>query len=101
MESPETLTKADLINHLVDSLDLPRKDANLLLNAFLESIVKSLQDGEDIELRGFGSFRLRSRKARQSRNPKSGEAVEVPPKRVVHFKIGKDLKNKLIGDSAD
>jgi len=96
MESQETLTKADLANHLVDHLEIPKKDADLLINSFLESIVKSLQDGEGVELRGFGSFRLRSRKAREARNPRSGEVVQVPPKRVVYFKLGKELRFKLL-----
>jgi len=96
MESHETLTKADLANHLMDHLDLPKKDVDLLVNAFLESIVKSLQDGEGVELRGFGSFRLRSRDARQGRNPRSGELIQVPAKRVVYLKLGKELRCNLI-----
>jgi len=99
MESQETLTKADLANHLVDRLELPKKDANLLVNASLESIVNSLQAGEGVELRGFGSFRLRNRQGRVGRNPRCGEPVEVPAKLVVYFKLGKELKKNLIEDS--
>ena len=51
-----------------------------------------------MELRGFGSFRLRDRRARQGRNPRSGESIQVPPKRVVYFKLGKELRSKLIDD---
>jgi integration host factor subunit beta len=68
------------------------------VNTFLESIIESLRTGEGIELRGFGSFRLRDRKARQGRNPRSGESIEVPPKRVVYFKLGKELRSKLIDE---
>jgi nucleoid DNA-binding protein len=96
MESPGTLTKADLSKHLVESLDIPKKDADLLVHSFLETIKKSLQRSEGVELRGFGSFRLRSRNERNGRNPRSGESIQVAPKRVVYFKLGKELKNSLI-----
>ena len=98
MEAMETLTKADLSKHLTENLEFPKKDADLLVNTFLQSIVDSLHRGEGVELRGFGSFRLRDRKARQGRNPRSGESIEVPPKRVVYFKLGKELRSKLIED---
>ena len=96
MEAPETLTKADLSRHLIERLEVGKKEADLLVNTFLESIIKSLRTGEGIELRGFGSFRLRDRRARQGRNPRSGESIQVPPKRVVYFKLGKELRSKLI-----
>ncbi len=96
MTAMETLTKADLAQHLMDRLQLGKKDADLLVNTFLESVVASLRAGEGVELRGFGSFRLRDRKARQGRNPRSGENIQVPPKRVVYFKLGKELRSKLI-----
>ena len=99
METTETLTKADLSKHLIDNLDLiNKKEADLLVKAFLESIVDSLHRGERVELRGFGSFRLRDRKARQGRNPRSGVSIQVPPKRVVYFKLGKELRSSLIDD---
>lgn len=98
MEATETLTKADLSKHLMENLDLPKKEADLLVNTFLRSIVESLHEGEGVELRGFGSFRLRDRMARQGRNPRSGQSIEVPPKRVVYFKLGKELRSKLIED---
>jgi nucleoid DNA-binding protein len=98
MKAPETLTKADLSHHLMKRLEIGKKEADLLVNTFLETIMESLWTGEGIELRGFGSFRLRDRKARQGRNPRSGESIEVPPKRVVYFKLGKELRNKLIDE---
>ena len=98
MEATATLTKADLSHHLMDRLELGKKDADLLVNTFLESIIESLRTGEGIELRGFGSFRLRDRKARLGRNPRSGESIQVQPKRVVYFKLGKDLRSKLIDE---
>ena len=96
MNVPETLTKADLSHHLMDRLELGKKDADLLVSTFLESIVQSLRIGEGIELRGFGNFRLRHRKARLGRNPRTGESVDIPPKRVVYFKLGKELRTKLV-----
>ena len=98
MEAPETLTKADLSRHLMERLELGKKDADLLVNTFLENIIESLRTGEGIELRGFGSFRLRDRKARLGRNPRSGESIQVPPKRVVYVKLGKELRSKLIDE---
>ena len=98
MEAMETLTKADLSRYLMERLELGKKDADVLVNTFLESIIESLKTGEGVELRGFGSFRLRDRRARQGRNPRSGEIIQVPPKRVVYFKLGKELRSKLIDD---
>ena len=98
MEAMETLTKADLSRYLMERLELGKKDADILVNTFLESIIESLKTGEGVELRGFGSFRLRDRRARQGRNPRSGESIQVPPKRVVYFKLGKELRSKLIDD---
>jgi integration host factor subunit beta len=98
MDPMETLTKADLSRHLMEQLELGKKDADLLVNTFLDSIIVSLKDGEGVELRGFGSFRLRDRRARQGRNPRSGENIHVPPKRVVYFKLGKELRSKLIDE---
>ena len=98
METMETLTKADLSNHLIENLELAKKDADALVNSFLESITGSLNRGEGVELRGFGSFRLRNRKERQGRNPRSGQSIHVLPKRVVYFKLGKKLRSQLIDD---
>ena len=98
MEATETLTKADLSQHLMERLEVGKKEADLLVNTFLESIIESLRTGEGIELRGFGSFRLRDRRARLGRNPRSEESIQVPPKRVVYFKLGKELRSKLIDD---
>lgn len=98
MDAMDTLTKADLSQHLMDRLQIPKKDADVLVNTFLDSIVASLKEGDGVELRGFGSFRLRDRKARTGRNPRSGATIEVPPKRVVYFKLGKELRSKLIDE---
>jgi nucleoid DNA-binding protein len=102
METMETLTKADLAKHIMENLDMGKKEADQLVKAFLDCVVNYLRTAEDlkakVELRGFGSFRLRNRQARQGRNPRSGESIHVPPKRVVYFKLGKELRSRLIDD---
>jgi integration host factor subunit beta len=74
---------------------MTKKHAEIVVNTVFESIVDSLRSGEKIELRGFGSFRIRSRGARVGRNPKTGARVEVPAKLIPYFKPGKDLKELL------
>jgi integration host factor subunit beta len=101
METMETLTKADLSKHIMERLEFAKKDADLLVNTFLNCIIEALHKGEGVELRGFGSFRLRDRRARQGRNPRSGQSIQVPPKRVVYFKLGKELRSKLIDEDTD
>ena len=91
------MTKAELIEKVLTAADLNKKEAEAAVEAFFDSIIKSLRDGEKIELRGFGSFRLRSRGARVGRNPKTGEKVDVPPKKIPYFKMGKELKALLNG----
>ena len=88
----ETLTKADLIETIAAVTELLKQDAEVMANAVLEAMVESLQAGETIEIRGFGSFRIRDRAARVGRNPKTGASVEVPAKRVCYFKPGKMLR---------
>ncbi len=89
------MTKADLIEEVSAVSRLSKKSSEVVVNTFFESIVGSLQRQEKIELRGFGSFKLRYRRARVGRNPKTGARVEVPPKVVPYFKPGKDLR-KLV-----
>ena len=89
------MTKAELVEEVAQTTQLTKKDAELIVNTVFESIVQSLKEGKKIELRGFGSFRIRHRGARVGRNPKTGDRVEVPPKRIPYFKPGKDLKELL------
>ncbi len=89
------MTKADLIDEVARNSDLSKKDAEVIVQAVLDSIVESLKNGGKVELRGFGSFRLRERGSRQGRNPKTGEKVFVPAKKVPYFKPGKDLKELI------
>ena len=77
MDSVETLTKADLAKHLMDKLELGKKEADLLVQTFLDSVIEALRQGDGVELRGFGSFWLRERKGRKGSNTRSGESIEV------------------------
>ncbi len=91
------MTKADLVETVAKEAEMTKKDAEKLVEIIFDTIIETLNQGEKIELRGFGSFRLRERNARQGRNPKTGEAVEIPAKRVAYFKPGKDLKEIVNG----
>ena len=86
------LTRAELVEQVAEAADLTKKDADVVLETVLGNIVEALRRGEKVELRGFGSFRLRHRDARRGRNPNSGARVDVPPKLVPYFRPGKDLK---------
>ena len=89
------MTKADLVESVAKEAEMTKKDAEQLVEIVFDSIVSTLNKGEKIELRGFGSFRVRHRNARKGRNPKTGEAVSIPAKRVAYFKPGKDLKELI------
>jgi integration host factor subunit beta len=89
------MTKADLIAIVADRLKITQVQASIIVEAALKSIVTALQKGEEVEIRGFGSFRFRNRAPRKGRNPKTGEKVDVPPKRIPYFKMGKELKALL------
>jgi integration host factor subunit beta len=93
MTKQTTLTKADLIEEVLRITELPRKESETIVETIFESIILSLQKGEKIEIRGFGSFRTRSRRGRVGRNPKTGEKVEVPAKKIPFFKPSKELKD--------
>lgn len=89
------MTKAELVEQVSHSTELTKKEAEIIVQTVLDSIADSLKAGEKVELRGFGSFRLRQRASRQGRNPKTGEPVFVPAKKVPYFKPGKDLRELI------
>ena len=89
------MTKAELIEELSASAEITRKHSEVIVDAVFSSITAALQNGEKIELRGFGSFRLRQRESRTGRNPKTGAGVLVPAKKVPSFKPGKSLREML------
>jgi integration host factor subunit beta len=98
------MTKAELVEEVSKVSDLSKKHSEVIVETVFKSIIDALHRGEKIELRGFGSFRLRQRESRKGRNPKTGDKVDVPPKRVPYFKPGKELKdliNREEGEALD
>lgn len=93
MTKQPTLTKADLIAEVERVTELKRTESETIVETIFESIIESLQKGEKIEIRGFGSFRTRHRRGRVGRNPKTGAKVEVPAKKIPYFKPSKELKD--------
>src|ERR1700747_2896423 len=93
------MTKADLIEEVSRLAELTRKDSEVIVDTIFDSVVRSLRVGDKIEIRGFGSFRTRQRKPRVGRNPKTGDRVEVPAKKIPFFKPRKELKD-LVNNSA-
>lgn len=90
------MTKSELIARLAERYpQLIAKDADFAVNTILDAMTQSLAVGQRIEIRGFGSFALNTRPPRVGRNPKSGEKVLVPEKRVPHFKAGKELRERV------
>jgi integration host factor subunit beta len=89
------MTKSDLIEKLAERLKLPKGKAETIVNTIFESMETALARGERIEIRGLGSFEVRSYKAYEGRNPRTGEPVGVQPKRLPFFKVGKELKERV------
>ena len=90
-----TLTRAALVVQVADAAGLTKKRAEIIVDSLFGSIAEALRQGEKVELRGFGSFRLRHRGPHSARNPRTGAQVDVPSKRVAYFKPGKELKELL------
>ena len=89
------MTKADLIDVICESQKLPKGRAELLIHVIFDALEAALKRGERIEIRGFGSFELRSYRGYDGRNPRTGSAVDVRPKRLPFFKVGKELKERV------
>jgi integration host factor subunit beta len=87
------MTKADLVEEVTQLGDLTRRDGEVIVDTIFDSVIHALKSGEKIEIRGFGSFRIRQRKPRIGRNPKTGAKVDVPAKRVPYFKPSKELRD--------
>ena len=100
MTKQPTLTKADLIEEVLKVTELPRKESEIIVETIFDSIIEAIQKGEKIEIRGFGSFRTRERRGRIGRNPKTGEKVEVPAKRIPFFKPSKELKDYVNSEAS-
>ncbi len=91
------LTKADMAKSLFNELGLNKREALELVDLFFQELGESLADGEQIRLSGFGNFDLRNKVARPGRNPKTGENVPIPARRVVTFRAGQKLRARVEG----
>ena len=89
------MTKSELAGRVADRVHLTKRQTEAIVNILFTCITEALREGDKVELRGFGSFRTRSRNAREGRNPKTGDAVQVPSKKVPFFKAGKELREKV------
>ncbi len=89
------MTKADLINALAEDTELSKKDSETFLNSLMAQITKSLKDGNDVSLIGFGSFNVKDRPARIGRNPRTGDAIKIAACKAAGFKAGKPLKDAI------
>ncbi len=89
------MNKAELITSMAEKSKLTKKDAELLLKAFIESVEEALENGEKVQLVGFGTFETRNRAARIGRNPKTREEITIPESTVPVFKPGKEFKDKV------
>ncbi len=89
------MTKSELIDKISEQLKLHNGKAEQIVNCVFDVMVEALQDGDGIEIRGFGSFTVREYKAYEGRNPRTGETVHVAPKRLPFFKVGKDLRERV------
>lgn len=92
------MTKAELVDLIMADTGVSKRDTALIINHILENISDALIKGDKIELRGFGSFKVKNRRPRQARNPRTGEAVSVQGKRVPFFKASNEMKQKINGE---
>ncbi|MCH6566803.1 MAG: integration host factor subunit beta [Nitrospinae bacterium] len=89
------MTKAELVEKVAERIDLTKKQTEVIVNTVFQSITEALANGDKVELRGFGSFRVRHRHSREGRNPKTGATVFIPAKKVPFFKAGKELREMI------
>ncbi len=89
------MTKAELVERIADRTGVSKKDTGIVVNMILDNIGQALTGGDKVELRGFGSFKVKSRRSRLARNPRTGDSVTVPAKQVPFFKASNELKGRL------
>jgi DNA-binding protein HU-beta len=89
------MNKSDLVDIVVERTGMMRKDSEKVVNIFLEVMTGTLARGDKVQLAGFGTFEVRERKAREGRNPSTGEAIKIAATRVPAFKAGKNLKDLI------
>jgi len=88
----DPMTKAELVEQVARRINLSKKETEVVVNTVFNSITDALKEGDKVELRGFGSFKVKARDPREGRNPKTGASVRIPAKRVPFFKAGKELR---------
>lgn len=93
------MTKAEIVRLLIEKSGLPRKEAVQAVELFLEAIKTSLHSGEKVSLVGFGTFLVKEKNSRNGRNPRTGEMIQIPDKKVAVFKPGKAFRESVNGDS--
>ena len=89
------MTKAELVEIIAQETGVNKKDTGVIVNLIMDNIGQSLVQGDKVELRGFGSFKVKTRRARLARNPRTGDSVDVPAKRVPFFKASNELKARM------
>jgi nucleoid DNA-binding protein len=90
------MTKADLVEKVAEKTGLTRTDVAVAIDSVLDAIKKALEEGNNIEIRGFGTFKVKPRKARKARNPRTGEVVPVPDRNIPVFKPSNEFKNLVM-----
>ena len=95
------MNKGELVDVMATKADTTLKEANALLDAFIDSVIQAVADGEKVTLVGFGSFEARDRKAREGRNPKTGKKIDIPATVVPAFSAGKAFKDAVSGQTSN
>ncbi|MCP4633586.1 MAG: integration host factor subunit beta [candidate division Zixibacteria bacterium] len=90
------MTKADLVEKVAEKTGLTRTDVAVTVDSLLDAVKSSLKEGSNIEIRGFGTFKVKPRKARKARNPRTGEVVPVPDRNIPVFKPSNEFKNMVM-----
>ena len=94
-----SMLKKELVDQISDDLDIQKQDVAVAVDIILDSMVDAITDGRRVELRGFGSFSARSRKARQTKNPRTGVIMDIGERKTIHFTMSKSLKDALIKET--
>lgn len=91
------MTKSELIERVFEKVNdnFSMRDVEVVVNTLFDGIKESLKEGDKVEIRGFGSFRVKQRRPRKGRNPKSGKVIDIPQKRVPFFRVGKELRARV------
>lgn len=89
------MNKSELIEALSQDINVPHREAAAITNTIIDTMTEALANGESIEIRGFGSFVIKEYESYEGRNPKTGKKIQVQPKKLPFFKVGKDLREKV------